>query len=429
MCRGQKIAKVSDLMKSVLPLAIWLLLIVAQLNAQTVITLVKNKLINDGLHIDDDGMMYCGAGGLANRTQVAKITSDGIVTPLDGHFAGSIDVCRVGESLVVSNYDDNTIATYDTTSKTSKTVIEGLDGPAGLAYDGHRLYITEFGAPPRFAGCQIVVSDPKKFGIVSRFRDQRLKRPQGITYLGDSEFVVSNSQGGRLFIWNSKTEELSDLTMLGMNTVNIVCRDSLIYAANNRFHQLTVIDRAGRFMTFAGDGTPATKDGSLKEAKFLTPLGVAFSPDNQFLYVSQSKDGALRKISMPEMPKSLDRMLKAIGFVHSERGIEAPASVNELTFYEMGKPNIAVRKMLVKERFVANNMIPFKDFVVRCMVGKKTYGFRSTNSVIGNRTASDLTVRENREGQAGSLRHGREFEEQVAESRLKIQARDSDLGR
>ena len=343
--------------------------------AQKVETIVKNVLIKDGLYVDDDGTIYCGSGGLCQAKSVARIDTDGNVTALPKQFAGSIDVTKVDDKIVVTNYDDGTIRTYDLKTDKVETVVSGLNGPSGIAFNGSRVFVSQWGAPPKFDGHEIAVLDSNTFKVVDRIQDNRLNRPQGIACISEDQILVGNSQGGRIMSVNTKTNELEDFTMLGMNIVNIAYKDSLLYTANNKFHQLMVVDRDGRFMTFAGDGTPETKDGDLDSARFLHPLGVEFSRDGKTLFVAQAKDGALRKIIMPQMPENLEQRFKDTGILSTENGVKFPTDVSVVTFFELGKEQVQVKRVPVKDGLIKTSDIPFKKWSVAFKSGKKIYGF------------------------------------------------------
>ena len=342
--------------------------------AQKVETIATDPLIKDGLYIDDDGTIYCGSGGLCGAKSVAKIASDGTVSPLPKQFSGSIDVTKVGNKLVVTNYDDGTIKTYDFESKQVETVTTDLNGPSGIAFDGNAVYVSQWGAPPKFDGQQIAVLDPESLKIVDRINDKRLNRPQGIVNISEDRLLVSNSQGGRIMSLNTKTKQISDFAMLGMNIVNIAYNDSLLYTANNRFHQLMVVDRDGRFMTFAGDGIPETKDGDLDDARFIHPLGVEFSRDGKYLYVAQSKDGSLRRITMPEMPETLEKRFSSTGIKLNKKGLILPKDVSAVTFFELGNEQIQTARVQVENGLIKADKFPFKKWSVAFKYGKKIYG-------------------------------------------------------
>ena len=354
-----------------------MLLLTGICNAQKVETIVKDVLIKDGLYVDEDGTIYCGSGGLCQAKSVARIDTEGNVSGLPRQFAGSIDVTKVGEKLVVSNYDDGTIRTYDLKTEKVETVVSDLNGPSGIVFDGKRVFVSQWGSPPKFDGHEIVVLDGKTFKVVDQIKDNRLNRPQGIARIADDRILVSNSQGGRIMSLNTKTNELKDFTMLGMNIVNIAYKDSLLYTANNKFHQLMVVDRDGRFMTFAGDGTPETKDGHLNNARFLHPLGVEFSRDGKTLYVAQSKDGALRKITMPKMPETLEQRFKDTGILSNDNGIIVPADVSVVSFFELGKEQVQVKRLKVSDGVIKMSDIPFKKWSLVFKHDNKIFGFTS----------------------------------------------------
>lgn len=348
--------------------------------AQEVTTLVKNRLINDGLFVDADGTIYSGCGGLAGRTSVGVIRVDEAVTSLPNKFAGSIDVVRVGDQLAVTNYDDNSIKVYDFKTNAVRQVTKNLDGPSGIELHAGRLYVANWGAPPNYAGHRISIIDAKTFELIAEIDDPRLFRPQGIVAIGDDRLVVANTVNGRLFLLDTTTQKLSELTTLGLNTVNLAFDGSLIYSANNKSHQIVVTDLAGRFMTLSGDGQPETRDGSLAKARFLNPLGVALSADGKSLYVSQAKDGALRKISLPETRINPAQVFKTRGIGLTPEGIHVPASVATVTFHQMGSSDNEIREVAVQRGLINKDAIPFEQWSISFVSDGKVFGFSNTTS-------------------------------------------------
>lgn len=62
-------------------------------------------------------------------------------------------------------------------------------------------------------------------------------------------------------------------------------------------HAIRKIDRSGQVTTIAGTGVIGNKDGNGKEASFYYPQDVAVAPDGKTLYVADTLNHAIRKIS------------------------------------------------------------------------------------------------------------------------------------
>lgn len=344
-------------------------------SSEDVMTLAQSRLINDGLFVDSDGTIYCGCGGLAGQTSVGVISPDGTVTQLPNKFAGTIDLTRVDEQLVVTNYDDNSLKAFDPKTNSVRQVINGLDGPSGIELLGDRLYVSNFGAPPGYRGQQITIVDAKTFEIIDAIKDDRLMRPQGMAVINKERMVIANGVNGRLFILDTTTGKLEDLTTLGLNTVNLAFDGTLIYSANNRAHQIMVTDLQGRFMTFAGDGVPETRNGALNEARFKNPLGVAFSLDGRMLYVSQAKDGVLRRITLPETRIDLAKTFAEFDIAKTPEGMRVPNEVKSVTFFELGRQTNNTRDVAVKAGMINADEIPFEEWSLSFVYQGKTFGF------------------------------------------------------
>lgn len=349
--------------------------------AQSVTTLARDASIGDGLFVDTDGTIYSGGGGLVGKTSVGAILPDGTLGKLPASFAGSIDVDRNGNDLLVTTYDDNGLAVYDMRTKKARTVLSGLDGPAGIAVADGRIFISEFGAPPAYAGHTVTVLDASSYAVVDSVVDARLTRPQGIVSVGNGRLMISNSQGGRIFVYNVKTGMLSDFAMFGMNTVNMAYHDGLLFTANNRTHRLMMMDMEGRFMSFAGDGAPESRDGTIANAGFMNPLGLAFSPDGQYLYVAQSQDGALRRIEMPNMPRSLRSFHEEAGISVDAERLHFPGGVDDAAFFSMGEESVQITKIpIAEDGTIDRSVIPYDDWSVSFLVNGKVYGYRNPSA-------------------------------------------------
>lgn len=71
-----------------------------------------------------------------------------------------------------------------------------------------------------------------------------------------------------------------------------------MYVADAGNNVIRKIDTSGNVTTFAGSGQPGLLDGTGTNAKFTTPCAIAFNPADNFLYVVDSMNSAIRKISL-----------------------------------------------------------------------------------------------------------------------------------
>lgn len=81
---------------------------------------------------------------------------------------------------------------------------------------------------------------------------------------------------------------------------------------------------------------------------------------------------------MPKMPISLKTAFESVGFLQTKQGIKVPNEVQVVTFFETGKEKVAHQRVEVRNGIIPKSKFPFDDFVVRCKIGKKTFGFRKT---------------------------------------------------
>jgi len=267
-----------------------------------VVTITQSPFIQDGLYVDSEGNVYTTCGGLVNKNTL------GIYVPTTGEFKvisndmmGSIDITSINNDILyVTNYDDNTLRKFN--KKTGKTDVltNGLDGPAGIEMDKQgNMYISSFGAPPNYKGNTIwkVYPDGKKEVVV---QDNELFRPQGLAWFDEETLLVSNSSNGKLFLLNVISKELKLFVNTGEWHGNLAIGRGKIYIASNRGHKILEFNRKGKLTATFGSSEPISKDGPLNTANFENPLGLAFSPDEKILYVSQIKNGKLRAIIFEE---------------------------------------------------------------------------------------------------------------------------------
>lgn len=271
----------------------------AALHGQDVETVVAHPKIVDGLAVDADGHVYTTPGGLQNGTELGRVSPDGTYMTLVTGFAGPIEIQIYDNIFYVTNYDDNTVKTYNPVTKEVRTVASGFDGPAGIISDGEgTFYISCFGAPPTYAGNRIMRMTGT--GSVSVFfESDMLFRPQGIALIGDYLYVA-DSKGVILKI-HTETSAHTVLAETGINLGNMVHKGTDLYVTAGPAHQILKVSTVdGEISVFAGSGQMGTKDGSLHEAQFVRPLGLAFNTSKSILYVAEgAQQHRLRKITMP----------------------------------------------------------------------------------------------------------------------------------
>ncbi|MCB0706688.1 MAG: hypothetical protein KDC34_15340 [Saprospiraceae bacterium] len=281
-----------------IPLLLFNLLIFLAVSGQTVETVVSHPKIIDGIHVDAAGNIYTSPGGLQGGSAIGKATPDGVFEPnFRGGFNGPIDIDEDADGrLFVTNYDNNTLKSYDPLSDELTTVVTGLDGPAGLTFDdGGNIFLTCFGAPPAYNGDQIIKVLPDGSSEIWLETSDFL-RPQGITFDDEGNLWVANTPTGKIFKIDTITKVPVLMLELGNKVGNLVFRkkDRLLYFPSQGNHRIYRMDLMGNLDTLAGTGSIGSVDGAAMSSTFNKPLGLGFTASEDTLYVAE--EGKLRRI-------------------------------------------------------------------------------------------------------------------------------------
>lgn len=271
--------------------------------SKEVITLTTNSLIRDGFHVEANGDILIGSGGLQDGTIISKYKAESglFLESYVGGMRGVIDIDQKSNGdLIATNYDDNTVSsiTIKEDKKIVKTIAVNLNGPAGVAIDENdNVYISNYGAPPNYDGNEIhkINTDGQLSLLVE---SELLFRFQGILINGKGELIVSSS--GRLFKVNKENGEIEVwLDLEGINFGHMIFRnrDSCIYGTSIENHKIYKVDPNGVLTVLAGNEA-GYRNGSLDDARFTAPLGLGISPDENYLYIGESN--RLRRITLPQ---------------------------------------------------------------------------------------------------------------------------------
>lgn len=272
--------------------------------AQTVETLVIDSVIHDGIYVDSNGHIFTTSGGLTGSDHIGRydIDTQTFESEYANGFAGPINIATYRDSLlIVTNYDNNTVSSYNLNSGLVTEIASGLDGPSGIAVDdAENIYITNWGQSPAWLGTQIHKIDAN--GNLSVLADDPLlENPQAIVINELGEIIVHSSTW--LYKVDVETGSVSPWTFLGISVPNMVFRntDNCIYAVGDE--KVLKIDGDGVLSILSG-GDTGYLDGTLAEALYTDIIGAAFSPDEQILYVSESAYqtgiGRLRALNLDE---------------------------------------------------------------------------------------------------------------------------------
>lgn len=260
------------------------------MNAQIVETMETSAPTPcDDIFVDDEGIIYTGKGGLSNKTNLGRITPDGTTTAVAQGMKGPISIVEAPNGLLyVTNYDDNSIKSYDRATEEVITVATGLDGPSGIAIDSTGvIYATNWGGAPQYSGHEIHRLFPD--GTFEVFLSSPLfYRLQGIAFDDEGWLYVANTQNGRVFKINTATAEMQTLVTMNRNVVNMEFNNGYLYMASIQSDKIFRMNLDGEWTTFAGTGIPGGTDGPVETATFNNPIGVGFSPTGDTLYVSDT---------------------------------------------------------------------------------------------------------------------------------------------
>ena len=285
-----------------------------QVKSQTVETVASHSKIVDGLYVDPSGNVYTSSGGLVNGIEIGQYNiQTEIYNPYFATgFSGPINIAGYQDSLlIVSNFDNSTVSSYNLNTSAVEVIATGLDGSAGIAIDENdNIYVTNFGVDPTFTGHTIQKITPDGASYIY-IDTSALLRPQAICINHENDIIVHSNQ--KLYKINPVDSTLYEWVNLGFEVGNMTFRykDSCIYAgAGGNKQQIIKITAQGIASTFAGS-IQGYQDGPIASAKFHNPLGVAFSPDEDILYVSEA-GGAnrLRRILM-DNPSSFGSVVKS----------------------------------------------------------------------------------------------------------------------
>ncbi len=273
-------------------LALFLLLNGTAVFAQEVSTLVAHPELRDGLHVDKEGNIYVASGGFSGFEIGKYDIQSGQFDPLFAEgFFGPVDVDIYQDSLlIVSNYDNNSLAAYHLETGEIKLLTTALDGPSGIAIDAaDNIFVASWGGAPAYVGRQIHRIDAN--GQVSKYVDSPLLyRPQAMTVNQDQELIVHSLN--KLYKVNPLDSTLQLWVNIGVGVGHLIFRerDSCIYGAANGVHKVVKIDREGEVSVLAGS-VKGYRDGPIDDALFNTPLGIELSPDESKLYLCESAYG------------------------------------------------------------------------------------------------------------------------------------------
>ena len=227
----------------------------------------------NGLALDGDGNLYVVDFTSSSSThRIYKVDQEGVKTTYGPFVPGASGIIfdPMSDTLLVSQYTN-------TTNSISKLAPDGtlvpfcshplLNGPVGMAYDEeNNLYVANF---------------------------------------NDGEIYRISNDGEELFLLG----DVPNVSFWGIGF--IAYSNGYIYATGIGTHKIYRVSLDGELSEFAGNGIAASIDGDLETASFDRPNGIAFSPDGQYLYISDLDTESIRRIDMNTLSFSpIDQLQK-----------------------------------------------------------------------------------------------------------------------
>ncbi len=238
----------------------------------------------DGLYISDDSTIYVAEGWDGN--EIFKVLPDGTVESFASGLSGPIDI--------VKGLDGNFYVSEWTGSGLAKITPDGVvtdfatisPGPGPMTIDGDGNIFVTHNVNNNSGIISMVTPD----GTVSVFASgSPLINPGGIDIDENGNTYVANFNNGNII----KIEP--DLTMTIFSNIPVVGTwktGHLKYVEGNLFvsaisdHRIYKVDMNGEAEVYAGTGNAGHEGGTLEEAQFNNPNGLAVSSDNSELFVS-----------------------------------------------------------------------------------------------------------------------------------------------
>ena len=229
------------------------------------------KVFNmDGLHVDDNGLIYAAEGFTGARLFV--ITPDGQVFIQASGLAGPIDIANDSEgNLYVSNFNDATVSKITPDGEVSKFA-DVLPGPAGLVVDSKDNVIVSHYGVGNGDGTTLLRIAPN--GAVDTLSTGGLLLAPVATAIDDEDNVyVANFQEGSII----KISPQGDQTLL----TKIDAPDGFAIGhmafAKDKLYATAIAGRA--VLTIRMNGKVRERRARIDEGRF--PNGLTYDAENE----------------------------------------------------------------------------------------------------------------------------------------------------
>ncbi len=258
-------------------------------NAQ-VFTLIDSFPASGGVKLGPDGHIYIGnyGDGLpnANGTQIWRyhIKEDSLELFASGLSGASGNDFGLDGNFYQSNIASGVISKVTATGQVS-TYASGLSSPVGIVADEEgNLFVCECGSNE--------ISKVDTNGTVSLLSSGfPFACPNGITRDHNGMLYVSNFNTSDVIRINPSNGQASLFAFIpGNNNGHLTysSKDSCLYIASHGSSKIYKSTLNGNVTTIAGSGTRGNADGSLNQATFSRPNGIAMSSSQDTIFLNSS---------------------------------------------------------------------------------------------------------------------------------------------
>lgn len=269
--------------------------------AQKVSTFISSGLNNPaGIATDAAGNVYVAD---EHGNQVLKYTPAGVqsvlASPVGGYqLPNGVAVDSDNNIYVSTNrFDQHTVFKVTPANVVTEVAPGLISGPVGVAVDGNNnLYVADFN-----------VSTIRKItpaGVASVFTTQ-VEFPVALTVDGSGNVYAIGGFDSKVHKFSAAGTLLTSFN--GFTNPSGIAADANdnVFVADTYGHRIVKITSAGVVSNYSGkEGIADHVDGSLADAYFTEPFGIAIDANDQ-MYISEFSPNTIRKITPATLPVTL----------------------------------------------------------------------------------------------------------------------------